>query len=659
MADPFDSTGTEQAGSPDVWRNLMAFGLATMAAGSQPGATTMGALGKGGLSAMDSARQNASARSQIQGQQANTAGSNLSNASALQRMNMQRMAYGQPSINMPGVPNLPLPMQGVQGQQQGPGQQGSGQQTSGGNAQDQAQMAGNAQSAQNDQLGDASSSPQAGSVGPSWGPTMGSAPNQNQGQISYLNGNPKGVNFTRVNALAQGTLSAQQATADEISQAASLGGPNSGMLQKIYEQHMQPQTLRGPGSGYIDPLQNSYIGIPEFREEQGAGGRQVTNPKPLGIFRQSLNGGPPQPVPDGGGQGAAGQSFGPQRQSSLEPPTPQGTDNAGMPIMPGTADVDPNQAQQFAQANQAPISRAQGQPNMGPNGAAQPSPSNANGGGLGIMEPKTAPVPTRGAPQAGNGEPDAFVSKLGPGEDEQIKELAKNFTNSEHGGELHTYNNALQMQGTIKQLRSDLGQMSQSDWLTPGANGDTRIGIANGINTLNSMTGGKGDVVDPNSLNAGIAASKIHTILGAQATNQYFGASHEAASIITSMTAANPGPNIPGGANNTILNGQEEAANYAKDLYEFKQKYSDQNNGDLRGADTSFNQMFPPQKYAMRAISQDKPIPVNNPAAVRQLLPGTRFVVRMGNGQTTQPKMVPGQDMGTGGDQISQQLGAQ
>jgi hypothetical protein len=40
------------------WDNLTRFGLATMAAGGKPGATTLGAIGQGGLSAMDAANAN-------------------------------------------------------------------------------------------------------------------------------------------------------------------------------------------------------------------------------------------------------------------------------------------------------------------------------------------------------------------------------------------------------------------------------------------------------------------------------------------------------------------------------------------------------------------------------------------------------------------------
>lgn len=112
MADPFDSTGN----NPDFWRNLQQFGFAAMAAGAKPGARTLGALGEGGMVAMESSRQNALARSQSQYQQAQT--QNLGLQSQLiplqvgmerQKLNILKDAFGddgaaglpKPDISMP------------------------------------------------------------------------------------------------------------------------------------------------------------------------------------------------------------------------------------------------------------------------------------------------------------------------------------------------------------------------------------------------------------------------------------------------------------------------------------------------------------------------------------------------------------------------------
>lgn len=112
MADMFDvtdadtpytsdqSSGGSGNTSPDFWRNLMNFGLQTMAAGSQPGATTLGALGKGGVAAMDSARQNAQMRMQQQLYGSETAKNNLSNQMQLMGMNAYRQYNGQSPMSL-------------------------------------------------------------------------------------------------------------------------------------------------------------------------------------------------------------------------------------------------------------------------------------------------------------------------------------------------------------------------------------------------------------------------------------------------------------------------------------------------------------------------------------------------------------------------------
>lgn len=101
MADPFNATAG--AGS-DSWQNLMAFGLATMAAGSQPGAKFGGAVGQGGLAAMQQSRENAAAAGQQQYLGAETRSKNLANQIGLTQINYQRQLMGQPPLDPNGMP---------------------------------------------------------------------------------------------------------------------------------------------------------------------------------------------------------------------------------------------------------------------------------------------------------------------------------------------------------------------------------------------------------------------------------------------------------------------------------------------------------------------------------------------------------------------------
>jgi hypothetical protein len=103
MADPFNVTGSPAS---DPWQNLMAFGLATMAAGSQPGAKTLGALGQGGLAAMKSSRENAQAATQNQLYNSEVQGKNIDNALKVRQVAMQSQMLGLPMPDLPGMSNF-------------------------------------------------------------------------------------------------------------------------------------------------------------------------------------------------------------------------------------------------------------------------------------------------------------------------------------------------------------------------------------------------------------------------------------------------------------------------------------------------------------------------------------------------------------------------
>ena len=112
MSDPFDpidsqnteTTTTTDSGpsvGPDFWHNLMNFGLATMSASSTPGMTLGGAIGRGGIAAMESARQNASARAtnqELMGR-AGYYNANAENAKSESLKNMASVQLMQRQIN--------------------------------------------------------------------------------------------------------------------------------------------------------------------------------------------------------------------------------------------------------------------------------------------------------------------------------------------------------------------------------------------------------------------------------------------------------------------------------------------------------------------------------------------------------------------------------
>lgn len=88
--------------NPEQANNLTNFGFATMAAGAQPGATTLGSIGQGGLGMNQAALQNA----QTQNTQQEGISKKLGNAMSLRQLNLGNAAFGLQPINMPGVPDL-------------------------------------------------------------------------------------------------------------------------------------------------------------------------------------------------------------------------------------------------------------------------------------------------------------------------------------------------------------------------------------------------------------------------------------------------------------------------------------------------------------------------------------------------------------------------
>lgn len=181
MADPFDVTNSDtpyqpsnSAGiSPDVWRNLMAFGMSTMAAGAKPGATTLGALGQGGMAAMENSRQNAQMRMQQQLYGSEAGKNNLANQLQLMNMNAYRHHYmpGSPDIQLgPNGQIIQQPYQSIQPQQM-----------------DQSQNI--PASSPGSQTASAGNTPQesSGMTGPMWVGTAGNTRTSNQPQMNmYL-----------------------------------------------------------------------------------------------------------------------------------------------------------------------------------------------------------------------------------------------------------------------------------------------------------------------------------------------------------------------------------------------------------------------------------------------------------------------------------------
>lgn len=222
-----------------------------------------------------------------------------------------------------------------------------------------------------------------------------------------------------------------------------------------------------------------------------------------------------------------------------------------------------------------------------------------------------------------------MMTELAPGAKKNIEGLMADFTGAEH----KSYQSAQATGGQIAQMRQYFDVLNQNGWSSTGASADARLGLAKTVNGLETAIGVKpGDLsFDPYAIASSEGLYKNTRIMGMQLLNQYFGGAREAASTIMNTTSAVPGLSNTYTGAKVLLSGMEETANYQKDLYDFKSEWAQDHSGDLRGAENTFNKQSPPESYAMRAISQEKSIRVNNYAGYRRLLSGTVYLAPDGS----------------------------
>ena len=129
--------------------------------------------------------------------------------------------------------------------------------------------------------------------------------------------------------------------------------------------------------------------------------------------------------------------------------------------------------------------------------------------------------------------------------------------------------------------------------------------------------------------------------------------SQEAQQVIQMSRAATPGPaNSPQGYLR-VSSGYREMNNREADLYNYKTQWAQSHGGNLIGAETAFNQQFPPGMYAARAVSNVDPPQVKSPADFGKYLPGTYVTIPKIDPATGKPAIVqvpirPGAPLPTG-----------
>lgn len=604
FADPFDVTQT----NPDFYRNLLSFGLATMAAGSQPGATTLGALGRGGMAAMDAARSNANARAENQLRQQDVVSKQFTNANQLYNLNLTRGLMGLPPINFNGVPNLY-----GQSYENNNQPQVSSAPTDSNAALAQYRKDNNMETPpidyQRQGMGLPNSAPAPNSGSGSWSPNAGMSPagQSQRAQATSVMGMPvpTGMNPSDF----KNSIIADRLGMSKVSE----------LYQQPYLAGFKPIEAR---QGGISVIPNLGIKVTGRLEGESPGGAKYLTPPSITQYGHPLYG-----SPNGYENSPALEPSPAAVQVASSLPMPGNTQQqAAPPSAPREASFMPLQQEQPSQQPQIPqIAASSLQPN-------QPAPA--------VTSSNYAGVPSG-----------SILTDIGPGAKQQIEDLMKFHADGEHG-ELKGYQAANQAQQNVEQLKTYINTLNSappgdSNFFTTGAGANARVELAKVGNTIAKGWGTPDDQLpfDPNKVGAGEGAYKMTNLLGMQMISQMFGAQREAANVIMTGIKSNPSiENTPAGAR-MLVNGIQEMNKNTMDRYSFKDWWSRADGphpGDLRGADVIFNTAFPPQAYAQRAISLEKPINVNNPTARNMLLPGTNYIAPDGSKRVV-PEMTPQQ----------------
>ena len=264
-------------------------------------------------------------------------------------------------------------------------------------------------------------------------------------------------------------------------------------------------------------------------------------------------------------------------------------------------------------------------------GAAAPQ----QGAGRAALGPLIGYTPPGSGAQPGAAAAQPLVTKISPGNQKLITELADDYANE---GKT-TYASAVSTLGWLTQMQQSLNQLNGPNgtgWTSTGTGNEMRMTVLKGINGALQSVGIQG--MDQDAVGGWEELNKATRTAGMQLVKTMFGGSREAATIVQSATASVPGAeNSPKGAMR-VLNGIQEAANEEADRYIFETNWIQTHDGNLIGAAAAFNQQRSPAMYARRAISGTDPYKVTSAdQALKSYLPGT--LVQFSNGQIAR---VPG-----------------
>lgn len=201
----------------------------------------------------------------------------------------------------------------------------------------------------------------------------------------------------------------------------------------------------------------------------------------------------------------------------------------------------------------------------------------------------------------------------------QEKQTQENYLKKEtdsYNGAVKSLQNLELMQHSIDTLNQNPGFLSTGKW------SEKKLEIAKSLQAAGF------NAFDPDQISAGESLLKTTGRLGFDMSKQL--GSREPGVITQQAIKLNPGmENTPQGIQ-LLKNSVQEEAQRIIDEHNFKGEYYQTSGWNQQKAEAAFDAKYKPELYAKRASSQTSPIKVNNPAAAKQLLSGTRILTPKG-----------------------------
>lgn len=173
-----------------------------------------------------------------------------------------------------------------------------------------------------------------------------------------------------------------------------------------------------------------------------------------------------------------------------------------------------------------------------------------------------------------------------------------------NGPELHAFQNAQMTSGLLQQMGADFDSMAKAGGLQiPGAMGGLRNSFANTVNTIYQGLGEK-PPFDPEAVGAAENLVKNTRTMGLTVLTTMLGNQREAAQTIHDITQAVPSIDNSYLGGKLLIDTLGAANQRAIDRRNFENAWQAKNQGNLQGADESFNQQAPMTGYTSKVLAK-------------------------------------------------------